>query len=364
MSKSPTVYDVAARAGVSIATVSFTFRQPHRVRETTRETVMTAARDLGYVPSASARGLAHGRTGALGLYSFDYFGQSINEVVRGISSPSLHTGAVFSDEDNEDFRLFPLYHDEIQRGMEAECGRRGYVLMVGEGGAARSQSDIAEIAGRVDGLAVLPNTLPRDVLGRIAERIPVVELSVPFKDNGLHQVSVDNFGGMKALTEHMIDEHGLKDLVFVGPNGSTDKQARHEGYTQAMRAAGLTPNTIETDQPDPIQFVDGVVRNWMNEGELPQGVLCSVDEEALVYMDALKKAGISVPQQVAVTGFNGVAAGLVSRPSLTTVRQPLIRLGVMAASILVDQMTKRSSNPVVEELPVKVMIRESCGCES
>ena len=72
MAKRPTVYDVAERAGVSIATVSFTFRQPERVKQSTRDSVLVAAGALGYVPSASARGLAKGRTGALGLFSFDY----------------------------------------------------------------------------------------------------------------------------------------------------------------------------------------------------------------------------------------------------------------------------------------------------
>ena len=72
MAKGPTVYHVAERAGVSIATVSFTFRQPEKVKASTRELVLAAADELGYVPSASARGLARGRTGALGLFAYDY----------------------------------------------------------------------------------------------------------------------------------------------------------------------------------------------------------------------------------------------------------------------------------------------------
>ena len=72
MAKGPTVYDVAERAGVSIATVSFAFRRPEKVKASTREMVLAVAREMGYVPSASARGLADGRTRAIGLYSFDY----------------------------------------------------------------------------------------------------------------------------------------------------------------------------------------------------------------------------------------------------------------------------------------------------
>ena len=72
MAKGPTVYDVAEQAGVSIATVSFAFRRPEKVKASTWEMVLAVAREMGYVPSASARGLAHGRTRAIGLFSFDY----------------------------------------------------------------------------------------------------------------------------------------------------------------------------------------------------------------------------------------------------------------------------------------------------
>ena len=100
--KGPTVYDVAERAKVSIATVSFTFTQPHRVRESTRNVVLDAARALGYVPSASARGLAKGRTGALGLFSFDYLNllpEPASDRARAVPEP------------NDDYRLFPIWVD-------------------------------------------------------------------------------------------------------------------------------------------------------------------------------------------------------------------------------------------------------------
>ena len=95
MAKRPTVYDVAQAAGVSIATVSFAFRQPERVRAGTREAVLRAARELDYMPSASARGLARGRTGALGLFSYDLLLEEPADEPVG----------------EEDFRTYPLYVD-------------------------------------------------------------------------------------------------------------------------------------------------------------------------------------------------------------------------------------------------------------
>lgn len=357
MAKRPTVYDVAERAGVSIATVSFTFSQPHKVRESTREAVEEAARALGYLPSANARGLARGKTGAIGLFSFAYFDRT-----SGLK-PDAETP--LGDDANEDFRMFPLYHDEVQRGVEIECWRRGYVLMVGDVEGTRSEAGIAGLAGRVDGLAVFPNTLPDDILLRISERIPVVELSIPLNNNGLHGVSVDNAGGMAELTLHLIQVHGLTDIAFVGPKGFPDKEHRFLGYRNAMEAAGLPTRTVETAPEGHLAgFAAETVAALGSAGTLPQALVCSTDEEALAYMDALAAAGIRVPETIAVTGFDGLVAGLVNRPSLTTVRQPLVELGRTGASILIDQVAARGKEPVTRQLPVKLMIRESCGCRA
>ncbi|WP_426302082.1 LacI family DNA-binding transcriptional regulator [Arthrobacter sp. R-11] len=357
MAKRPTVYDVAERAGVSIATVSFTFSQPHKVRPATREAVEEAARALGYLPSASARGLARGKTGAIGLFSFAYYAHE-SGLRPGTQTP-------FGDEANEDFRMFPLYHDEVQRGVQVECWRRGYVLMVGDAKGTTSQADIAAIAGRVDGLAVFPGTLPDEILVRISKRIPVVELSIPINNNGLHGVSVDNEGGMTALTEHLIEVHGLRDIAFVGPAGFPDKEHRFSGYSRAMEAAGVPVRTVATAPEGQLaEFAAATVAGLASAKRLPQAFVCSTDEEALAYMDALAAAGISVPGQIAVTGFDGLVAGLVNRPALTTVRQPLVELGRTGASILIDQVTQPGTEAVTRQLPVKLMIRESCGCQA
>jgi DNA-binding LacI/PurR family transcriptional regulator len=369
MTKRPTLFDVAERAGVSIATVSFAFRQPHKVKESTRLTVVEAAREVGYMPSASARALVRGKSGAIGLFALDRVGHLGTETVGsaasgpadGISREAMETD--FPDDPNEDFRLFPLYHDEVQRGLEMECRRRGYVVIVGEGDNASTEADIAEVAGRVDGVAVFPNTLSGDMLRLISKQVPVVELSNPIEDNGLHRVSVDNAAAMKSLTAHLIQHHHLRDIAFVGPVGFPDKEHRYAGYTDAMIEAGLAVRSIPTpDEQDPAQDARRTIQELEAKGELPQALVCSMDTEALLYMDALSRAGIDVPHQVAVTGFDGLVAGLVSRPTLTTIRQPMFSLGCAAASILIDEASGRSTIPVARELPVKIVLRESCGC--
>src|SRR5689334_8853545 len=123
----PTMYDVAAQAGVSIATVSFAFTQPHRVRATTRAAVLAAAESLGYLPSGTARGLARGRTGVIGFYSYEYV----------------------QETDGSDLRHFPLYADEVQRGAQLECRSRGFALMLGAGHNPGDLPAVVDIAGRV-----------------------------------------------------------------------------------------------------------------------------------------------------------------------------------------------------------------------
>ncbi|MGQ4363547.1 LacI family DNA-binding transcriptional regulator [Streptomyces sp. SAS_272] len=367
MAKAATVYDVAERAGVSIATVSMTFRRPHKVKEETRKIVEAAAEALNYVPSASARGLAHGRTRALGLYSFDYFRQEVIEKPAEAASVSPAQGgevAVVRDEDEEHLR-FPLYVDEVQRGVELECWQRGYALLIGGGSRADSPTVVTDIVGRVDGLAVFPRTVPDDVLERIAQRIPVVALSQGHQLDVLSTVCADNRGGMRAVTEHLIVEHGLRDLQFVGELSMSDAQERFSGFQAALRAAGLrVPRKplarLAVDQHDTGSIIADVLAGG-GDG-LPEAFVCVTDEAALNLMAALAAHGVRVPEQVAVTGFDGIVAGRVVRPSLTTVRQPMQAMGRAVVDILVERIAEPAGPPVSRRLPVQVVVRESCGC--
>jgi LacI family transcriptional regulator len=338
VTKTPTVYDVAERAGVSIATVSFAFRRPERVKESTREAVFAAARELGYVPNASARGLAQRRTGALGLYSYDYL---------LAESPVEATP-----------RDFPLYVDEVQRGMQLECWRRGLALMTG--GGPSTEGVVTDIAGRVDGLAVFPQTVPLEDLQHIARRIPVVEVSEPVLDDGLSHVTVDNADGVRRITSHLVEEHGARRLVFVGQVASHDVAVRFKGFKAALRAAGLTaPKGALSVGGDAATEANAIVAGF---DELPDAVVCATDQQALAMIDALQAAGHRVPEQVSVTGFDGILAGQLSRPTLTTVRQPMGEMGRAVVEILLEQIAEPGSGPVHRQLPVEVVLRASCGC--
>jgi DNA-binding LacI/PurR family transcriptional regulator len=350
----PTVYDVAERAGVSIATVSFTFRQPERVRESTRASVLAAARDLGYVPSASARGLVHGRTGALGLYSFDLLLAAPQQGATAVPEPT-------PDEDDVDPRAFPLYVDEVQRGVELECWQRGQALLLSAG--TGSTASVTDVAGRVDGLAVFPGPTSLDMLTHVARRIPVVAFSTPPVADGLHHVTVDNRGGTRALVDHLVGEHGMRDLAFVGRLTTPDYAERFAGFTDGLAAAGL-PVPAEpldaTDLAEPHRLE--VVAALADTDRLPRALVCASDQIALAVLDLLAARGVPVPDRVAVTGFDGILAGRLARPALTTVRQPMTAMGRLAVQVLVRHAGAPAEEPESHRLPVQVVTRASCGC--
>jgi DNA-binding LacI/PurR family transcriptional regulator len=361
----PTVYDVAERAGVSIATVSFTFRQPERVREATRAAVLVAARELGYVPSASARGLAKGRTGALGLYSFDLMlagpQQGTDSPLESVSRDAIGDLDDLQDDRDADPRAFPLYVDEVQRGFELECWQRSQALLLSSG--TGSGASVTDVAGRVDGLAVFPGPTPVDTLEHVARRIPVVAFSMPPVADGLHHVTVDNRTGMRELVEHLVRDHGVRELGFVGRLTTPDYGERFAGFRDALEALGLpapAEPTDPTDLAEPHRFE--VVADLLGADRLPRALVCASDQLALAVLDLLAARGVPVPERVLVTGFDGILAGRLARPTLTTVRQPMAAMGRLAVQVLVRHAHSPAEQPESHRLPVRVVRRESCGC--
>ncbi len=370
MAKRPTVYDVAKAAGVSIATVSYTFRRPERVRAVTRDAVLEAARALNYVPNASARGLADGRTGALGLYSFDML---LEAVETGGSRPVREDPGIFQygkaanlafldDADAENFRVFPLYVDEVQRGFELECARRGRTVLIGKGPSGDG-SVVLDIVSRVDALAVFPGVHSEEIIAQLSHRLPVVAFAMPYGLATVSHVLVENRRGSGDLTEHLIVDHGITDIHFVGQPEMSDYQERFEGMCEALQRHGLP---VPDATLDPTALLDerpyAAIRSLVAEGRLPRGLVCASDQHALGLLDVLAELGVDVPGDVAVTGFDGTVAGRLSSPSLTTVRQPMEAMGRLAVDILMESLANPGIPPVDQTLPVRMIVRRSCGC--
>jgi len=357
MTKAPTVYDVADRAQVSIATVSRVLRSPDTVREQTRERVIEAVHFLGYVPSASARGLAARRTNVIGLF---FPGHDDLEAPLATAAREPGEVPIVTDDGSLDVETENLYFDEVLRGAEIEAWRHGFALMVAAGRGASREALVNDIAGRVDGLAVLARTVSDELLAHVARRIPVVVLAGAERDDGFDHVSASNGPGMTALASHVFATHRPARVVYVsGPGDSPDSAERFEGFTAAVETAGIA--NVEVLHGD---FTRERGRAIAQELELDPAVLtaviCSNDQTALGVLDVLEARGVRIPGQVVVTGFDGITAGRHSRPRLTTVHQPMVELGRAAVHAITARLDDPQLGPQSLTLPVRVLLRESC----
>ncbi len=345
------MYDVAERSGVSIATVSRVYRNPDSVRAQTRERVLEAARELGYVPSGNARGLASRTTGVLGLCFPDY------------ADPDAEADAE-NDSGADDAAM--LYSDQIIRGMERAARRHGYALLIAASLQGGPESLVAKVAGRVDGFAVLAQTVPTEDLEVISRRLPVVMLAGPREIDHLDHLVVANAAGERELTRHLIEDHGLHRLAFVGGDpDSPDAEARFRGFREACGDAGLpAPDApdLRTGMMTRAEGARAAETLLDRGGERPDAMVFANDQMAVGALRALERREVRVPEDMAVTGFDGIPLSRIVRPSLTTVRQPIRQLGEQAVELLVQRLADPSREPVSLELPVSLARRASCGC--
>jgi LacI family transcriptional regulator len=333
----PSVYEVARHAGVSTATVSRVLAGHERVLPGTRDKVLTAVTELGYVPSGAARDLAARRTGVLGL-----------------CFPDLD-----SDEGDAAY-----WYDEVIRGMERAARRGGYAMLIAASHRRDDSGLVLSIAGRCDGLVVLARTAPLAMIEHVATRIPVVLLATGDSggrpDRAIDNLAVANETGAYQVTEHLADTHGYRDICFIaGPPDSPDSASRLAGLRRAT--AGLDQALVHHGD---FTTAGGhrVAERILAAGRVPRAVVCANDQTAIGVMAALQRAGLSVPGDVAVTGFDGIRLGRHLRPSLTTVVQPMAALGDTAVAMLSDRIGGAEIPRRTVELPVRLELRGSCGC--
>lgn len=322
----PSVYDVAAHAGVSIATVSRVLRGTARVAEPTRARVLAAADALQWRPSGLARAFVSQRHGAVGIVFPDLAGPYYSRVIGGFE--------------------------------EAACEARTAVLILATHGRPGAPELVADLADRVDGLVIMGRTVPdRDVRAVAERRVPVVVLARPALD-GVPAVRASNTATAAALTEHLVG-HGARRLVFLGnPRLSPDVAERWRGVRRVMRdvAGSLRLAVCDFDAEHGYKAAVDVFA----ADEQIDAVVCANDEVATGVVRAATASGRDVPGDVAVTGWDDTPLAARVRPALTTVHQPLHELGARAARALFARMGGDVVRSAV--LPTALVVRESCGC--
>lgn len=309
------------------------------------------------MPSGSARGLASRSTGVLGLCFPDYADPEAEHEAR-------EAGAEEGGADDADAML---YSDQVIRGMDRAARGHGYALLIAASLAGGPESLVAKVAGRVDGFAVLARTVPTEDLDVISRRLPVVMLARPREIDHLDHIEVANRDGAYQLARHLIRDHGLRRLAFVGhAEDSPDVEARFAGYQDAHREAGLPVPRAPDLRAPMMTRADGsqaVAALLDRPGPGPQALVFANDQMAVGALHALERRGVSVPGDIAVTGFDGIPLSRLVRPPLTTVRQPMRRMGEEAVDLLVRRLGEAArTDPVSRMLPVTIVRRASCGC--
>jgi LacI family transcriptional regulator len=324
-----TIYEVARHAGVSIATVSRVHRSAHLVSPATRERVDRAVAELGYRPSRLGRSLARGHHDATGIVFPDLSGPYYSAVILG--------------------------YEEVSAAEDQS------VLILATHGRPASGRQVLDLADRVDGLVLFGRTVGDEVLEELERRhVPVVLLARPMLGSA-DSIRAENRSTARALTEHLI-EHGYRRIAFIGdPDGSPDAAERWEGFVDAHRAAGQEPADLVRSG---FRTADGLVAasSLLEAAQPPDAVMCANDEIAMGVLEAARAARITIPEDLAITGWDDIPAARHLAPPLTTVRQPMLHLGRRAAELLRDRISTHRGEPLHELLPTEMVIRSSCGC--
>jgi len=303
-----TIRDVARHAGVSIATVSRVMRESDSVRHDTRERVMAAARELEYTPSQLGRQLAERRYAANGIVFPDLSGPYYAEVVLGYENVA----------------------SELRRS----------VLILSTHGRPDADDAVRDMAGRCDGLVVLGRTVSDEVVEQLAARGNRIVLVARPTIGDIASVNAENHDSAVALADHLL-AGGARRILFVGdPVSSPDVAERWAGLREAASAGGAEVELLDCADLGEEAGATVATRLLESGTPLPDALACANDELALGLLQRLRDAGVDVPGQVQVTGWDDVMAARYA--GLTTVRQPMRELGATAARVLDDLITGRA----------------------
>lgn len=324
--RSATIRDVAARAGVSVATISRVFNDTAPVREEVRQKVLTVARGMSYVPHAAARSLSIRSTATIGVVLPDLHGEFFSEVIRGIDIAARQSG----------------FHILVS-GSHADRDEMRAVL--------------AALRGRVDGLIVMsPDLEPGTLVADLPHGIPIAVLNSQVE--GRPSITIDNFGGARGVVKHLV-ALGHRRIAFVGgPPLNGDAGERRRGYRAGIRSTGL--ETIELDGLFTEDSGYEAARTFLERSPRATALFAANDAMAIGALSALREAGVAVPRDIALVGFDDVPIARYLAPPLTTVAVPIAELGRAAFDVL-HTMIRGDAAPGNRKLKTALVVRESCG---
>ena len=326
------IQDVADAARVSIATVSRALNGIGNVTEETRRKVVDAAARLGYIPHGGARSLSMRQTNCVGAVLPDLHGEFFSELIRGI--------------------------DRVARSHDM------HLLL------SCSHSDVDELAaalramqGRVDGLLVMSPHVDAEVLSaNIPRSTPTVLMNTRHDGERYASLTVDNYGGARAMIEHLVGGGHERIALITGPEANFDAAERLRGALDALSdlAPNESPQVLRGDFSEQSGYRAG--RLLLSMPERPDAIFAANDMMAIGCVFALNEGGVAVPGDIAIAGFDDIPIARCVSPPLTTVRVRIAELGELALERLLLGIAESGRDKVSSQiLATEVIVRSSCG---
>ncbi|WP_331766210.1 LacI family DNA-binding transcriptional regulator [Embleya sp. NBC_00896] len=326
----PTLEDVAARAGVSRSLVSLVMRGSPKVSETRRQAVLAAARELGYRPNLNARTLATGSSSTLGVMISD-----------------LHNP----------------YFAEVVDGVEAAANDNDMDIILGTGGrrpAHERRSVERLLQFRPAGLLLLGPVVETSAIEEAASQVPTVLVARSVRAGHVDTVNDDGATGSALAVEHLA-ALGHRHIVHVDGGAGSQSLVRRRGYEQAMKRLALTRHMRVV----PSEYTDTggakAARALLGGDELPTAIVAANDFNAVGIIGELSEAGVRVPQDVSVIGYDNTHLAGLRHIGLTTINQPREEMGRLATETLLQRLRGERTKAARHLLHPELVIRTSTG---
>jgi LacI family transcriptional regulator len=326
-----TITDVAREARVSVASVSRVVNGHSNVTPETRRRILEVVDRLRYVPDTAARSLITRRTHMIGVLLPDVYGDFFSELIRGIDGAAREHGLHL-------------------------------LLSSSHGDATEMAGAIRAMRGRVEGLLVLAPQLDTGGLGEIDAAVPTVFINSRIDGGGSPALSIDSYGGARAMVAHLIALGHRTIAHITGPVDNYDSHERERGYRDELAAAlpKARPIVVRGDFSEASGYAAG--RELAAAASRPAAVFAANDVMAIGGLAAFAELGLVAPRDIAIAGFDDIPLAAYVRPALTTMRVPIVDLGrnafaQLVAAIAAPGVTRAATTWLRPEL----VVRESCG---
>jgi LacI family transcriptional regulator len=331
-----TLEDIAQLASVSRSTVSRVINDHPNVSTRVRERVWDIIHQTGYQPNLAARSLVSQRSNILALV----IPRSVSNLFSDPYFPRLTQGvAQACNQSNQTLSLFLFYTEEDERNLVPRLSRPGLV----------------------DGVIIQSTLATDDLFSQLVQGdIPYVVAGRPMKVPNASYVDVDNIAGAYNAVRHLVHLGRRRVATITGSLNTTVGLDRFNGYKKALNESNLD---FEPDLSVEGDFTEG--GGYYAAQRLlphrPDAIFIAADMMAVGALRAIHEAGLSVPGDIAIVGFDDIPPAERANPSLTTVRQPIRRLGIRLVETLLDLIEKGPNPPRQVIFGTELVIRESCG---